>query len=63
MDFSGVVEDAESVEQPPDERDRDNNVEDGFDRPLHRDERVGQPEDHANDDQSKGYANERHGSE
>jgi hypothetical protein len=50
MYIPGMVEDAESVEQPQDDHDYDDDVKDPFDRRLHRDVGVDQPEDHADDD-------------
>jgi hypothetical protein len=60
VDFSSVIDDTISVEQPQNDRDHDNEVEDGFDHPLHGDEGVDQPKDHTNDYQSKHYGKKRH---
>lgn len=43
------VDDTEAVEQPQDYDDHDHDVEDLFDRGLHGDIGVDQPEDHADD--------------
>ena len=60
MDVAGIVDDAEAVEQPQDDHDHDNDVENLFDRRLHRDVGVDQPEYDADDHQSEHYVNEGH---
>lgn len=55
MNISGLVEDTEAVQQPEDYHDHDDDVEDLFDRPLHRNVGVDQPEDYANDNQGNDY--------
>ena len=55
MHIPGVVEDAEAVEQPQDHHDHDDNIEDLFDRRLHRDVGVDQPENNTDDDQGQDY--------
>jgi hypothetical protein len=60
MDISGAVYDAESMKQPQDDCDHNDEVKDGLDCPLHGDEGVDQPKENADDDQGEHYGEERH---
>ena len=61
MNIPGMADDAETVEQPQDDRDHDDEIENGFDRALHWDVGVDQPEDNTDNDQGEDYGYERHG--
>ena len=57
MNIPGIADDPETVKHPKDDDDHHDNVEDFFDRGLHRDISVDQPEDHTDDDQSEDNVN------
>ena len=48
-----MAQHAEGIEQPNDDHGDNDEVEDAFDRPLHGDVGVDEPEHHADDDQSE----------
>ena len=55
MNRARVIQDTETVEQPQDDHNHDDDVKDFFDRRLHRDVSIDQPKDDANDDQRQNY--------
>lgn len=60
MDVAGIVKDTKTVEQPQDDHDHDNDVEDLFDRRLHRNVGVDQPKNYTDDDQGDDYVDKWH---
>jgi hypothetical protein len=61
MDVARMAENAKDRQQPHDDTNHDDDVENFFNLPVHRDVGIDQPEQHANDNQSDGDSNQWHG--